>query len=93
MNENVTIADFQEWINSPVGCLVLSKLTEQANEYNKLDSSLAEQAVFRGDVESLQKIGLDSAIRMATVRGIELFTNIDALADELFQEKPEAKDV
>ncbi len=76
-----------------MGCLVLSKLTEQANEYNKLDSSLADKAVFRGDIESLQKIGLDSAIRMATVRGIELFTDVDALADELFQEKPEAANV
>ncbi len=76
-----------------MGCLVLSKLTEQASKYNKLDSSLAEQAVFRGDVESLQKIGLDSAIRMATVRGIELFTDVDALVDELFQEKPEAANV
>ena len=85
MNENVTIADFQEWINSPVGCLVLSKLAEQANEYNKLDSSLADKAVFRGDIESLQKIGLDSAISMATVRGIELFTDVDSLADELFE--------
>ena len=76
-----------------MGCLVLSKLTEQADKYSKLDSSLAEQAVFRGDIESLQKIGLDSAIRMATVRGIELFTDVDALADELFQEKPEAANV
>ena len=76
-----------------MGCLVLSKLTEQADKYNKLDSSLAEQAVFRGDIESLQKIGLDSAIRMATVRGIELFTDVDALVDELFQEKPEANNV
>lgn len=93
MNDNVTIADFQDWINSPVGCLVLSKLTEQASEYNKLDSSLAEKAVFRGDIESLQSLGLDSAIRMATVRGIELFTDIDALADELFKEKPGADNV
>ena len=76
-----------------MGCLVLSKLTEQADKYSKLDSSLAEQAVFRGDIESLQKIGLDSAIRMATVRGIELFTDVDALVDELFQEKPEANNV
>ena len=76
-----------------MGCLVLSKLTDQADKYSKLDFSLAEQAVFRGDIESLQKIGLDSAIRMATVRGIELFTDVDALADELFQEKPEANNV
>jgi len=76
-----------------VGCLVRNKLVEQASQYSTLDSSLAEQAVFRGDIESLQKIGLDSAIRMATVRGIELFTDVDALADELFQEKPEANNV
>lgn len=76
-----------------MGCLVRNKLVEQANQYSTLDSSLAEKSVFTGDIESLQKLGLDSAIRMATVRGIELFTDSDALCNELFEEKPEANNV
>ena len=90
MNDNVTIADFQDWINSPVGSLVRNHLVNQVIEFNKLDDSLAEKAANTGDIESLQKLGLDSAMRAATARGISLFTDIDRLVDELFQEKPEA---
>ena len=76
-----------------MGCHVRNYLIKQAQEYNTLNSSLSERAVFAGDIESLQTLGLDSAIRIATVRGIELFTDSEALQNELFEEKPEAKDV
>ena len=98
MNENLTIAEFQDWISSPIGCKVRNYLVQQYNEYTNLDETLAEQVANLGDMESLEKLGLDSAIRMATARGIGLFTDTNALSSELFPEaaqkaEKEGKDV
>lgn len=76
-----------------MGCLVRNHLVKQVVEFNKLDDSLAENAANNGGLESLQKLGLDSALRSATARGISLFTDTQALCDELFQENPEATNV
>ena len=89
MNDAINPVDFEQWANHPVTAFVRNKLTEQRNEYAKLDYSLAEYAL--NNPEDLNKLGLDSAMRMATVRGIELFTDFDTLYAEFFPEASEEK--
>lgn len=89
--EAITAAEFAQWANDPVTCYVRNKLIEQRNEYANLDETLAEQAVYSKDAD-LQQLGLDSALRMATIRGIELFTDTDSMFLEWFPETKEAVD-
>ena len=55
-------------------------------KYQACDGSLAEIAIYSAEKHDLEKLGLDSAMRLSTVRGIELFTNSDYLFEELYPE-------
>ena len=66
-------------------------LVEEAQHYATLNYSLADKAAnnSQGDYD-LQALGLDSAMRMSVVKGIELFTDTDRLAGLLgFDEEDE----
>lgn len=89
MNDVINPVDFEQWANHPVTVFVRNKLIEQRNEYSKLDGTLAEHAIY--NPEDLSKLGFDSAMRMATIRGIELFTDTQSLYEELFPEAAQEK--
>ena len=70
---------------------IRNKLAEQANQYSTLNYSMADKAVnvSHEGTYNLEALGLDSAIRMSVVKGIELFTNFDELEDLMDFEEDE----
>lgn len=54
---------------------------EQAKQYNGFDFSLVEAIAEGGAKATLEVLGLDSAMRVSTVKGIFLFTDFYALGE------------
>jgi len=71
---------------------IRNKLLEEHQAYSKLDFTLAEKAVNNPNDVNMNSLALDSAMRMATVRGIELFTNFHALSNQFFDDETGEKD-
>lgn len=75
---------FQQWSNDETTCYIRNLLVKEAQKHTNLTDSPAEKAVYGSLVYSLEDMGLHSAMSMATVRGIELFTDTDTLSEFIF---------
>jgi hypothetical protein len=89
--EQPTADEYKSWVNDKVTCWVRNVLIQERQNLSSLDNSKADFTVNGNDDYDLQKIGLDSAMRMAVVKGIDLFTDYDQFYAEHFPES-EAKD-
>ena len=87
--EQPTPDEYMSWVNNPVTCWVRNVLVQERNNQVSLDNSKADFTANGNDDYDLQKIGLDSAMRMAVVKGIDLFTNTDEFYAEHFPESEE----
>lgn len=78
--------EFAQWVNDPVTCYIRNELIEQRNEYASLDGTPAEQVAHINKPDmTIEDIGLACSIRMAVVKGIELFTNTNELSEHIFR--------
>lgn len=59
-------------------------LKEHAEMTDLSQSGMIEKSVYSDGLTPLESLGLESAMRMAVVKGIELFTDIDRLEGDLF---------
>jgi len=85
--------DFQQWMSLETTSEIRNLLVSEAQHYATLNYSLADETANEGELPSLEKLGLDSAMRMSVVKGIELFTNTDNLAEMLdFPEELEVEE-
>ena len=76
MNKDQPTADeYKSWVNDKVTCYVRNTLIQERQNLVSLDNSKADFTANGNDDYDLQKIGLDSAMRMAVVKGIDLFTH------------------
>ena len=89
--EQPTADEYKTWVNDKVTCYVRNKLIEQRKFHSSLDNSLADFTAHGNSDYDLQKIGLNAAMSMAIVKGIDLFTDHDQFYAEHYPES-EAKD-
>jgi hypothetical protein len=91
--EHLTLADFEQWVNSPMTCMVRDYLLKERASMNSLDDSrLLEGNAYGQDLTALEALGLESAMRLSVVKGIDLITNFDDLQSALFPVAGEADD-
>ena len=74
------ISEFQDWVNHPVTCAVRNHLVEEAKSYDSISgSTLVEKNAYSDSLTPLEQIGFFTAMRMATIKGIEVFTDTNSL--------------
>lgn len=85
--DQLTEDDFAAWANQPITLMVRDYMLEEHETMRDLtESALFEDNVFGNGLSGLEQLGLEAAMRMAAIRGIEHFTNFDVLVDNLFPE-------
>lgn len=85
-----TQADFEQWANSPITALVVRHLLEEQADYEHIDTTLALKAGSMDDSSlalTLERIGLDSAMRASVTEGIRMFTDFDRLLADMQDKK------
>ena len=84
--QNITRHDFEQWANSPMTMKVRDYMLKEHEAMGKLtDSLMLENTVYAEGLSPLEALGLESAMKLSVIKGIELFTNFDALVGELFE--------
>lgn len=85
--ENITRHDFEQWANSPMTMMVRDYMLKQHQSMNRMtDSAMLEKTVHTQGLSPLEALGLESAMKLSVIKGIELFTDFNALEGELFEE-------
>ena len=85
--DNLNINDFKQWANDPMTIKVRNYLLEHRAILNTLDGSMImEKAAYSNDLTGLEVLGLESAMRMAAVKSIDMLTDFDDLAENMFKE-------
>lgn len=62
-------------------------LIEQRDYFNKVDGSLADRVANGDDPKTLESLGLDTMMRAAIIRGIDLFTDFQELYESMVAEE------
>lgn len=82
--------DFTQWANSPVTIFVRNHLLKEREEMNHLDgSAMMQKTVYSNNLTGLEQLGLESAMRLSVVKGLEAFTDFDELSNQLFPNSQE----
>jgi hypothetical protein len=87
--EKPTKTQFEQWVNDSTTCYIRNLLAEQAQNEASLNFSLSDQMVNDEGEYSLERLGLDAAVKMAVVKGICYFTDTNSLRDALDFEEGE----
>lgn len=91
--DNLTLQDFQAWVNDPMTIKVRDYLIDEIEDLSRLDhSQLLIDNVYTDKLTPLEALGVESVMRLAAVRGIELFTDTDSLCVNLFPSTGEEED-
>ena len=84
--EKPTKAQFEQWVNDETTCYIRNLLATQAQNEATLNYSLSDQMVNQEGEYSLERLGLDAAVKMSVVKGICYFTDTDVLRASIFEE-------
>ena len=88
--EDFNEAEFESWANHHVTCRVRNHLIEVREEMNKIESSrLLESNAYTDQLTPLEMLGMESVMKMSVIKGIDTFTDFDALFQELLPEEKE----
>ena len=83
--DQLTLSDFEQWVNDPMTIKVRDYLLSERASMNSLDdSNILEANIYGEELSALERLGLESAMRLSVIKGIDLFTNWDDLSIKVF---------
>lgn len=85
--------EFHDWANHPVTCRVRNHLISELRETDTVSGSgILKNNAYGQGLNPLEALGVESAMRLSVVKGIEAFTDFDSLPESVFSYENQGAD-